>query len=232
MAVPGAATPAARPGHCFRVADRLQPQSCALALGAGAASALAELLPLLGCGEEAAIGSFDRLALDDRLAPDARAALKAIAIDERRHDALLGGLRDALPPPSTNRALRRASRQFHIAVSQGGVPVHLARIAGIDAAVCTVLSRVLGSASTVAHDPGVAGVLGNIRRDEARHVAISRAIAIAAIGRSRARDAAAEVRFGLAGLLAIGADAFARIEVDPDRLLAQVRGLPNGLFPR
>lgn len=47
-----------------------------------------------------------------------------------------------------------------------------------------------------------------------------------------ARDAAAEVRAGLADLLALGADAFARIEVDPDRLIAQVRGLPNGLFPR
>lgn len=222
----------ARPGHCFTVAGRLPPQPCALALDDESAGALAELLPLLGCGEEAAIASFGRLALDSSLEADARAALHAIAIDERRHDALLCGLRDALPMPPSNPALRRASRQFHLAISQGGAQVHLARIAGVDAAVCTVLSRLLGSASTVANDPGVARVLGHIRRDEARHVHTSREIAIAALGRSRARDAAAEARAGLADLLALGAGAFARIGVEPDRLLAQVRDLPNGLFPR
>ena len=219
-------------GNCFKVAGRLPPQPCTHDLAGESALALAELLPLLGCGEEAAIASFGRLAQDSSLEAGARAALHAIASDERRHDALLSGLRDALPTPTSNPALRKSSRQFHLAISQGGPQVHLARVAGIDAAVCAVLSRVLGSASTVAHDPGVARVLGHIRRDEARHVATSRGIAIAAVGRSRARDAAAEARAGLADLIEMGADAFARIGVDPDRLLAQVRALPNGLFPR
>ncbi len=221
-----------RPGHCFNVVDRLQPQSCTPSLDAESAQALAGLLPLLGCGEEAAITSFDRLARTSSLEPEARAALRAIAEDERRHDALLSGLCDALPRLAPIPALRHASRKFHLALSHGSILDHLARIAGIDAAVCTVLSQVLASASAVAHDPEVCGVLSHIRRDEARHVAISRSIAIAAMGRRKALGAAAEARSGLADLLALAESAFARINVDPDRLVAQVRAVPNGLFPQ
>lgn len=221
-----------RAGRCFSVPGRLLPQPCTLALDPASGEALAAILPLLGCGEEAAIVSFDRLARDCSIAAASRMALKAIAEDERQHDALLGGLQQALPQPTADPALRLASRRFHRALSAGSVPVHLARIAGIDAAVCTVLSHLLRSGSAVAHDPAAARVMRHIRRDEARHVTISRSIAIAAIGRNQAREAAAQARSELADLLAFAAYAFDRVGVDPGRLSAHVRAVPNGLFPQ
>ena len=218
--------------QCFPVERRLPQQQCIVMLDRGSAEALAVLLPLLGCGEEAAIAGFERLAHVCRLAVTARSALKAIAEDERLHDALLRGLQAELPHPSPNPAMRRAARRFHLGLSVGSAPIHLARIAGIDAAVCTILSRVMRPGSALTKDPGVASVIGHIRQDEARHVAISRSIAIAALDRCRARDFAAEARCGLAELMVSGGDAFERLGVDPGGLDKAVRALPDGLFPR
>lgn len=219
-------------GGCISVARRFVPQPCAVALDADVAEALARLLPLLGCGEEAAIAGFDRLAAADGIATASRGALRAIARDERRHDALLRSLQAALPSPAPDLASRRAARRFHFGLSAGGAALQLARIAGIDAAVCTIISRVLRPGAPLAKDPGVAAVLNQIRRDEARHVAISRYIVLASIGGECARNAAAQARRGLADLLSPGAAAFERLGTDPARLDKDIRALPHGLFPR
>jgi hypothetical protein len=203
-----------------------------VSLTPSAASALATLLPLLGCGEEAAVLGFDRLAVQDSLAPASRQALRRIAIDERVHDALLRGLQAALPCQKREVVPPHAARRFHRGLQAGDVATHLARIAGIDAAVCTILSRLLRPGAPLASDAGVAAVLGHIRRDETRHVVISRAIAMALIDRKIASDAAAEARAGLAALLVAGSGPFERLGVDPDRLCRDVRTLPRGLFPQ
>ncbi len=218
--------------HCFRVESRhANPRYCA-SLDAKPAAALAALLPLLGCGEEAAAVSFDRLSRADTLDSRLRRILHTIADDERCHDAMLRGLRAALPKAAPDAAVQARARRFHLSLPRGGTVLHLTRIAGLDAAVCTILSRLLRPGSPVARDDAARAVLSHIRRDETRHVIVSRDIALAASGRKEVRDAAAEARDALADLLTSGSDAFEALGVDPDRLLRDIGSLPSGLLPQ
>jgi hypothetical protein len=218
--------------HCFAIDRRLESSAISLSLDATPAKALADLVPLLCCGEEAAAFSFDRLSRSASIDTAARKALAEIADDERRHDALLRTLCAALPASLPARSALHLARRFHLSLSRGGTVLHLARIAGLDAAVCTILSRLLRPGSAVARDPGVRAILTHIRKDEARHVAVSRGVALAATDRRAVRGAAAEARGGLAELLDCCGDAFEALGVDPARLLRDIRQLPDGLLPQ
>ena len=218
--------------HCFRVEGRHSHFRYFALLDPEPAAALAALLPLLSCGEEAAAVGFDRLSQATALDTSTRGTLCKIVDDERCHDAMLRGLQAALPRARLDTAVLNRARRFHLRLSRGGTVLHLARIAGLDAAVCTILSRLLRPGCPAARDDGVRSVLSHIRRDETSHVMVSRNIALAAPDRKAVRDAAAEARDGLAGLLTYGADAFEVLDVDPDRLLRDIAHLPDGLLPR
>lgn len=218
--------------QCFFVERRLPPFPVRPQLDIQSAYALAELLPLLGCGEEAAVAGFQELGNAHTLDCGAREQLRRIADDERGHDAMLRGLRAALPVVEELPAVRRQSRRFHRSMSRGGTILHLARIAALDAAVCTIVSRLLRPGRMLSQDEGVRAILRRIRDDETRHVLISRNIALAARDRAAVRAAAAEARSGIAQLLACAAQAFEALGVDPDRLLGDIARLPNGLLPR
>jgi hypothetical protein len=190
------------------------------------ALALATLVPLLGCGEEAAALAFDGLAEGADTSVE-RYALQGIAAEERVHDVLLVQLAASLPAIDAT-AIRRKARRFHITLARGGGGQHLARIAAIDAAVCTILSRLLRAGTPISRDTAIRTMLARIRRDEARHVAISRQIARRSS--DNIRDTGADARSALADILTIGADAFERLAVDPDQLFTDIRRLPKGLF--
>lgn len=195
------------------------------------AAALAALLPLLGCGEEAAALAFDGLAAatTDRTAA---AMLATIAAEERVHDALIAGLTAALPADPQAAVTRRAARRFHIDLGRDGPAVRLARIAATDAAVCTLLSRLLQSGRPLAATPIVTPILSRIHRDEARHVRLSRQLATASGDASLLRTVGGAARAALADVLRLGGAAFEALGVDPDLLDRDVRTLPVGLFPR
>ncbi len=223
---------ASRP-RCFNVARRLeQPASPSLrvALDARSAEALAALLPLLGCGEEAAGMAFDGLATchagDDRAAP----ALRAIAEEERLHDMLIRHLERGLPEARQDAFQIEAARRFHIGLVRGGTALHLARIAALDAAVCTMFGRLLRTGGPIAADPQVASVLRRIHRDEARHVRVARRLALETGSARALRNAAAAARDGLADILLLARDAFADMQVDPVSLDRDIRRLPDGLL--
>lgn len=216
---------------CFELTDRMASLPCAVSLTDPDSLALAELLPLLGCGEEAAALGFDRLGESVSLDHAARRALRDIAHEERLHDSLMSGLRAALPAVTVSAQVMRQIRRYHLSMARGGAITHLARIVGLDAAVCLIMSRLLHRGGSIAHDQGVSALLSRIRRDEARHVALSRALVIAASGGAAARDRAAEARHGLADLVAFGAAAFETLGVDPDDLIRDIRIMPNGLLP-
>lgn len=218
--------------HCFTIRRRFAHPAFSVSLDAKTAEALAHLVPLLCCGEEAAVVGFDRLGQAGGLDPDLRGTLRKIADDERRHDAILRGLCAALPASTQDRAVQHRARNFHLSLPRGGTVLHLARIAGLDAAVCTILSRLLRPGAAISRDDGVHAVLTHIRKDETRHVMVSRGIALAAADRQAVRSAAAEARGALAELLAFGADSFEGLGIDPDRLLSDVKRLPDGLLPR
>lgn len=197
-------------------------------LGVDAATALATLVPLLGCGEEAAAIAFDGLAARDG-DPATAAALRTIADEERVHDSLLHGLAEALPSVSTE-ALQQEARRFHIHLGRGSTLTHLARIAAIDAGVCLILSRLLRSGTPVSGDHAVSRMLARIRRDETRHVRLSRSLVLGRADGRPFEDVAAAAREALANVITLAADAFEGLAVDPARLQADLRALPQGLL--
>lgn len=212
-------------GRCFGDAPSPLPGLCAVMLRDCHAAALGVLLPLLGCGEESAALAFEGLA---QAQPADTAALRLIAAEERVHDGLIAALTDKLPADPSAAVTRRAARRFHIELGRGDVAARLARIAATDAAVCTVLSRLLAADRPLAGDRTVSSVLSRIHRDEARHVRSSRQLARRLGG--DLRDIGASARVALADVLRLGATAFEALGVEPDRLDRDLRRLPDGLF--
>lgn len=233
--------PATRPADatsvvpfCFAVTGRMAtPAHLRLGparLPAKAAEALAVLLPLLGCGEEAAAMAFDALA-ESALLPETGDRLATIAAEERVHDALLRDLQTALPVAAGTGALIRSARRFHIRLEAGGPMAHLARIAALDSAVCTVLSRLTCDRGVVALDPRIHRLLRRIHKDEARHVAVSRTLVLHEAVTVGLRDVAAAAREQLANTLGLAGHAFEALGVDPAVLDRRIRILPDGLLP-
>jgi hypothetical protein len=218
--------------HCFTTRRCFAHPAYSVSLDTKTAEALADMVPLLCCGEEAAVVGFDRLARAGGLDLEVRRTLRQIADDERRHDAILRGLRAALPVRTLDRAVQQRARHFHLSLPRGGTVLHLARIAGLDAAVCTILSRLLRPGAAISRDDGVRAVLTHIRQDETRHVMVSRRIALAAADRQAVRNAAADARRALAELLTCAADAFEALGVDPAKLRSDIERLPDGLLPQ
>ncbi|TPG52174.1 3-oxoacyl-ACP synthase [Sphingomonas glacialis] len=192
------------------------------------AEALAKLLPVLGCGEEAAAIAFDDLAR--RECADEAAALRTIAAEERLHDALIEGISRRLPEAAPPLGLLATSRHFHMSLGGDGATLHLARIAALDAAVCTILGALLcagGPLSTLRH---AAPVLQQIRRDEVGHVRIARAMVARRGADAGLRDAAATTRETLAQIMTPMGDALEVLAVDPMALDRRIRRLPDGLL--
>lgn len=192
--------------------------------------ALANLLPLLACGEEAAALAFGRLGRNSRFDICIARSLNLIEAEENVHEELLTMMATLLPPPQNVQASRRAAREFHLQLL-GKCPIkHLARIAAIDAAVCTIFARLTASGRPLQRDPSVIATLRGIHRDEARHVRISRMIALRHGKPMALRDSAAEAREALGKLVALGAAAFDDLMVDPEQLVRDVSCLPNGFL--
>ena len=219
--------------QCFVVARRIAPLPLPppLDLPDRAAEALARLLPVLGCGEEAAAVAFDGLAA---LQPDSDKAaadlLLTIAAEERIHDALLWQLRAGLPDPALAEHMLAATRQLHLALSEDGPVQHFARIAALDSALCLVLGRMLRQGTPISQDRISAPVLRRIQQDEARHVRVSRMMVHRAGVDPMLRGAAARARAALADVLALAAAEFEALAVDPAWLDCAVRRLPDGLL--
>lgn len=198
-------------------------------LGREHALALARLIPLLGCGEEAAALAFDGLACSGSVSPVAAVTLQAIAAEERIHEDLMRGLAAALPRTDAENTLR-AARRLHVSLGAGSTVMHLARIAALDAAVCTILSRLLRLNSPLLASRQVHSTLSRIRRDEARHVAVSRALVLETGGSQSLRAVGAEARLALARVLMLEGDAFETLGVDPAALERDIARLPDKLL--
>lgn len=196
------------------------------------ADALASLLPLLGCGEEAAVLSFDRLSEERGFSAAARYALTAIASEERLHDRLIAAMRAALPVRNLPLPLEQKARRMHLSIGRGEPVIVLARIAALDAAVCTLLSRLAAPPAPLSRSIGFGEALARIRSDEARHVHATRSLVLAhgAVPRTVLEDEALAVRAGLAALLESADATFEALGVDFDALMQAIRRVPPGLF--
>jgi hypothetical protein len=222
-----------RQRHCFPLARRIDVAVVVprpLRLATSVVDALARLLPLLGCGEEAASLAFDGLARshsDDAAASD---ALQSIAKEELVHDALLRSLSNSLPPSRGTAEMLAVARRFHVDLGLGDATDHLARITALDSAVCTILARLIGPGKPLAQEGAIVAILHRIGRDEARHVKVSRRLALDRRGSRALREIAAPTRAALSKLLALASDDFEALAVDPDRLRLDLSCLPDGLF--
>ncbi len=198
-------------------------------LSATHAHAVASLLPLLGCGEEAASLAFDDIA--DRYAkPLERSALQGIALEERAHDDIIQMLIAMMPEQPDMPDMLKAARRFHIKLGRGAPAERLARIAALDSAVCLILSRLTRARNPIASDPQIAAPLIGIRNDEARHVSVSRALAMASLPRATLYELGTCTRRAFADVLMLGGDAMEALGIDPCALERDIRILPPGMF--
>ncbi|HEX4174023.1 MAG TPA: hypothetical protein VHY82_16255 [Acetobacteraceae bacterium] len=217
--------------QCFLLLRRASaPALGPLRLTDTAAQALARVLPIMGCGEEAASMAFDGLARAHSDDPAASGALRSIAAEELTHDALIRSVAACLPSPNGIAGVLALTRRFHVDLGRGDTTAHLSRIAALDSAVCTILARLFRPGAPLMADATVASVFRRIARDEARHVRVSRGLATDRRDGRILRDIAGPAREALARLLSLAADDFEALGVDSDRLLFDLARLPDGLF--
>jgi demethoxyubiquinone hydroxylase (CLK1/Coq7/Cat5 family) len=216
---------------CFRLADPVPAASPPqpLRLADAHAEALAELLQVFACGEESAAIAFAGLG-GSSIEEAARRALMHIAGEELIHEGLLRGLRGVLPAPPRDRELRRVLAQFYHGVTHADIGLHLAAIASLDSAVCVILSALLQPGGVVEQDLAVAAIFRRIHRDEAKHVRVSRRIAVESVRKNVIGAVAESTRVGLVALLARRGAAFERLNIDAERLFACLGRVPDGLF--
>lgn len=186
------------------------------------ATAFATLLGFLLCGEESATHAFGGSLL--RTSADAeRAALVAIADDEAVHACLIDQWLTNLPDASSDLDLV-ASRRFFMRLQSRDRTLHFARIAALDASVCRMLSQLIRS-TALAPCQGLVSGLARIRADEARHVRVSRALALRhGMRREDLSDVAADVDAQLGVLMAPAEDAMRVLTGSTFRLGPRVHG--------
>jgi demethoxyubiquinone hydroxylase (CLK1/Coq7/Cat5 family) len=201
-----------------------------LRLADKSAAALAELVPLLLCGEESAALAFGGRGTRAALGVAAGATLERIRREEVVHGLLLQRLQAALPPAPLEAALRTRMRRFFVTLAGPQPGRYFARIAGLDSAVCVLLGALRRKGSPLMADATVAAALARIHRDEGTHVDAARRIALEYVSPVTALDDATETRCRLVPLLRERAAAFDALGVDPDRLFARLATVSAGIF--
>ena len=191
--------------------------------------ALAELLPVLLCGEESASLAFGRFSAHQGFSRQARAELERIGNEEQSHERALQALRQVLPPSPADADVRRAARRFFAGISRSDPGEHFARIAALDGGVCQLLGALRRRGLPLTTDATVAGIVARIHRDEARHVSASSHYARLLLGKHQARAVGHETRKQLASLMALRGAALETLGVDVDRLLRCLQRVPRAL---
>jgi hypothetical protein len=209
-------------GACFGSRRWRVPESHSmLVMPLAAAQALADLMPLLLCGEESAEFVFAAAVpeLLEHVDPALPIELARIADDERRHGMYLSALRSRLPPPADRDATRQATR-FLRKLATTDLGLHLARVAALDASFCQVLAEVCRPGTEIAAMPELVGLFHRIRSDEGRHVRVSRqcAAALGVTAQTEHVERSWVVR-EFAALMTAAAPAFDAVGVDMQRLL-------------
>ena len=191
---------------------------------------LARLIPALLCGEQSAVAIFHAEArrLETAAHLTSVALFRAIENDELSHERGLQAMLHVLPVPEDQHTIKRRAQCFYARLGRtAGVAEHFAQIAHLDAAVCRIMRELEGSA--LAREPVISALFGQLKRDEARHVSVSRWHAAALGMPRREQDALGEdLRKRLVDFLAPLGDAFDALQVDPERLFTRLRrGLPT-----
>ena len=190
-----------------------------LRLDAEVAQGLADLLPTLLCGEASAEMVFTQTikAFSSNCFPDLHHELCRIVADEKRHGEQLFILSQHLPSPNKRATAKHAVR-FLRSLASDDLSIHLARLSAIDIGVCIVLALVC-RAHPVAENDYICRLLTLIRRDEGRHVRVTRRCAkMLGLDAATERKEKIQVLNAFAALLSRQDAAFIAIGVDPEQL--------------
>ena len=196
------------------------------------ADALAELLPVLLCGEESAALAMDHIAGSTatprtRCVPRSRAA-RSMSWSTRRcckciRAAASGSAR------RSRRCMRRCG------ASSCDLRAVIPRLTAHESPpwtlrCCSCWGTCARRRRPIALEPTLNTVVARIHRDEARHVAVTSRYA-AELPRSHKRrdDGVVETRHGLTRLLERRAVAMEDLGVDPDRLFKSLHAIPRAL---
>lgn len=189
--------------------------------------AFADLLHILQSGEQSAALTFEVLGRRRQRSGDddaLTAALSRVVADEREHAVLLARVQSNLPAPLADTHLQAATERFFSQLASRAAGVHFARIAALDSALCLVLAALRRA------QPALFGAaFQRILTDEARHVALASQYAWT-LARGRERECAATAtRIELSQLLALRADCFEELAIDPEVLFRRIRQPPHFL---
>ena len=206
--------------HCYKVRSWLPTAPTgSLGLDALAAQGLADLLPTLLCGEASAEMVFKHAikAFPSEHFPNLHDALCRIVEDEKRHGDALFDLSIYLPSPNKRATAKHAVR-FLRSLASDNLSIHLARLSAIDIGVCIVLALVCRAPPIIENDY-ICRLLTLIRRDEGRHVRVTRRCAeVLGLDIAIEKKEKIQVLNTFSQLLSRQDDAFRAIGIDPEQL--------------
>lgn len=187
-------------------------------------AAFARVIPLLICGEQSAITVFENAGTAHRgaAARELRYAFNAIEIDENGHEQAWQALFARLSPPHDLQRIRRRAALFFAKLGRAqSIATHFAQISQLDSCVGAIMWHL--EKSTIARMEPIKILATQIKRDEARHVAVSRRYARAlGVTQIEHRELGIKTRTKLVELLRPEADALESIGIDPDRLFLHI----------
>ncbi len=185
--------------------------------------AAARLTTVLLCGEQSAVRVFAAEVQRGRAPAQALRALSAIEQDEHLHECALLEFAEHLPKPDGLHALKRRSQRFFAQLGRvDDMARHFGQISQLDSTVCRIMWHM--EKSSLDKLSPLRLIAEQIKKDEARHVAVSRRYA-ASLG--LARDTRAEDGLYIADrmieMLDELTDSFESVGVDSDQLFASIR---------
>jgi len=185
--------------------------------------ATARLATVLLCGEQSAVRVFAAEVRRGRAPAKALRALHAIEEDEHLHECALLDFCEYLPKPDGLHALKRHAQRFFAELGRiDDMARHFGQISHLDSVVCRIMWHIERSA--IDKGSPLRLIATQIKKDEARHVAVSRryAASLGLTSNERGEDGV-QVAERMVDMLAPLADSFETVGVDTDRLFANIR---------
>lgn len=200
----------------LRILDWMETEGVDLQMYSSAEqNSLSVLIPLLLCGEQSAQLVFSQEVA--RLAHQCQHSMKAlqeVELDEYYHDLALQHVLNQLPKQPLQRQAQRKAKRFYTSLARAdNLSQHFVRISTLDACV-TQLMQAVEHCYLGAHHP-FARLCGLIKKDEAKHVYVSRQHAFL-LGATK-QDFVAEQQLILAalfGLLSEFEQTFTQLGID------------------
>lgn len=136
---------------------------------------MAQLIPLLLCGEQSALFVFHKESTRLSNAPSIE-ALNTIEADESLHEMALQMLLSVLPVVESHRT-KRLAQKFYASIEKRthSIAEHFLAISQLDACVCVIMNAIVNSSIKETY---TAQLFNLIKRDEARHVKIAKSHAV------------------------------------------------------